>query len=325
MSLLFLLASFFLCQLVLSSFAICPRDQSLALVEFNHSFVVDASASLFCDKQSYPKTSSWNMNKDCCSWDGIICDEMTGHVIELDLSCSQLVGKIDSNSSLFQLSHLQRLNLSMNDFDGSHLSPKFGMLASLTHLDLSWADFSGLYGIIPESIFNLPNLETLDLSYNDQLNGYFPKTKWNSSASLMELNLVGVPKCLWNLTHLEYMDLQDNRAKGPLFPQFTSGLQNLNTLRLSNNSLNGEIPSWIFSLPLLSQLDLSNNHFSGQLKEFSNNSVLVGVDISENEMQGCLPKSIQNLVSLVWIILANNQLQCPSSQVTPEPHKSKIT
>ena len=56
-----------------------PEIKSLALVEFNQSFVVDASASasLLCDKLSYPKTSSWNMNKDCWNnmwWDDWSCD-----------------------------------------------------------------------------------------------------------------------------------------------------------------------------------------------------------------------------------------------------------
>ncbi|KAM3199174.1 hypothetical protein P3L10_031534 [Capsicum annuum] len=109
---LLFLASFFLNRLVVSSLSICPRDQSLALAKFNRSFGVDASFSpSFCGQRSYPKMNSWNMNRDCCSWDGVICDETSGRVIELDLSFSQLVGVIDYNSILFQLSHLQRLNL----------------------------------------------------------------------------------------------------------------------------------------------------------------------------------------------------------------------
>ncbi|XP_055814538.1 receptor-like protein Cf-9 homolog [Solanum dulcamara] len=204
---------------------------------------------------------------------------MTGHVIELDLGCSSLVGKIDSNRSLFQLSHLQRLDLSSNNFSHSHISPEFGRFLNLTYLDLSDSYFSGqipseishlsmlqslyfsgemlkfgphdfelllqnltqlrelhltsinisstippifsshlttlrlrdtgLYGIIPESIFQLPNLKTLILQNNDQLSGYFPKTKWNSSASLVELDLSGVnlscnlPDSLSYLTSLQ--------------------------------------------------------------------------------------------------------------------------
>ncbi|PHT45891.1 hypothetical protein CQW23_15049 [Capsicum baccatum] len=105
------------------------------------------------------------------------------------------------------------------------------------------------------------------------------------------------------------MDLQDNHIEGPIFPQFTGGLQNLSTVKLSNNSLKGAIPSWIFSLPSLSYLDLSNNHFFGQLKDFRYNSILVIIDTSENQLQVLLPKSIQNLESIVSINLALNQLQ----------------
>lgn len=92
------------------------------------------------------------MSSDCCLWDGVTCDEMSGHVIELDLSCSQLVGVIDSNSSLFQLSHLKKLVLSMNDFSSSRISPVFGRFASFTHLHLSNSHFSGQ---IPSEIFSV--------------------------------------------------------------------------------------------------------------------------------------------------------------------------
>ncbi|XP_047257734.1 receptor-like protein Cf-9 [Capsicum annuum] len=359
--LLLLLASFFLRHEFAFSFSSlapqsCPEDQSLALIEFNKTLVVNASlATLNCQfyeaQKAYPRTSSWVMSKDCCSWDGVICDEMTGHVIELNLSCSQLVGNIDTNSSLFQLTYLQRLDLSGNDFSNSQISPNFGRFTSLTHLDLSHSSFSGqipseishlsklqslglsgdfalffddelglpphdfklilqnltqlreldlryvnifssiplnfsshlttlklggtgLNGIIPESIFHLPNLQVLNLEGNNALSGNFSKTKWNSSRSLVDLslsavnfsgdflpyslvyvtslqflvlyscNLLGpIPKSLWNLTHLEYLDLRNNHLEGATFPPFTNGLQNLNTLWLSNNSLNGEIPS----------------------------------------------------------------------------------
>ncbi|KAM3238014.1 hypothetical protein P3L10_013044 [Capsicum annuum] len=367
--LLFLLASFFLCQLVFSSLT-CSRDQTLALVEFNQSFVVEASYS--CDEQFYPKTSSWNMSRDCGLWDGVICDEMSGHVIELDLGCSSLAGTIDSNSSLFQLSPIKRLNLSYNNLYSSKISPKFGRFSNLTHLDLSDSSLSSqipyeishlsklqslflsgnselrvlprdfkmllqnltqlreldlshvnifstislnfsshlttlmleqleLHGMIPESIFHLPNLEELVLRNNDQLVGYL---------DLHSCNLSGqIPKSLWNLTRIETLDLGDNQLEGPIFHLFTDGLQNLNTLRLSHNSLDGAIPSSVFSLPSLSVLDLKDNHFSGQLRDFRYNSALVYIDISENQLQGPLPMSIQNLVSLVSLVLGHNQLQ----------------
>ncbi|PHU01244.1 hypothetical protein BC332_31031 [Capsicum chinense] len=339
----------------------CRKDQSAALLKFKRTLSVDPSASEDCDeygKERYPKTSSWNMSRDCCSWDGVICDEMTGHVIDLDLGCSQLVGTIDSNSSLFQLCHLQRLNLSYNGFYGSHISPKFGRFSSLKHLDLSNSSFTGqipseishlsklqslflshwgrtlilgrdnfemvilnltqlreldltfinissaipqnfsshlttlrlqrtgLYGIIPESIFHLPNLETLDLSYNDQLSGSFPKTKWNSSASLMKLDL-------------SFITFSGN------LPEYLSNFTRIEDLNLKRNFLNGSIPSSMLSLPSLRKVVLSGNYFSGQLEDFKSNS-LVWIDLRNNQLQGQVPKSIQNLVNLTTLDLSFN-------------------
>ena len=84
----------------------CHAEERLALLQFKDSFMINKSASI----NPYPKVSSWTLN-DCCSWDGVECDEHTGHVIGLDLSRSCLYGSFDSNSSLFRLLQLQKLNL----------------------------------------------------------------------------------------------------------------------------------------------------------------------------------------------------------------------
>ncbi|MCD9645412.1 hypothetical protein HAX54_034294 [Datura stramonium] len=373
----------FLCQIAFSS-SLCPRDQSTALLNFKKTLTAFPSSTYsWCDfygQKSYPKTSSWNASRDCCLWDGVKCNELTGHVIELDLSCSQLDGVIDSNSSLFQLSHLQRLDLSFNNLYGSQISPKFGRFSNLTHLDLKQSHFSGqipfeishlsklqslrvyggnlrlaahdfklllqnltqlrdldlssvnisstippkfsshlttlrlvntgLYGIIPESIFHLPNLETLELYQNDQLSGSFPKTKWNSSASLMKLDLnyvnfsYNLPDSFGYLTSMRHLSLQHCNLLGPI-PESLSNLTRIEYLYLPDNSLNGKIPSGVFSLPSLRVLVLSNNHFSGHLEDFKSNS-LVWIELRGNQLQGHLPKSIQILVNLTRLDLSFN-------------------
>ncbi|XP_069148370.1 receptor-like protein Cf-9 [Solanum lycopersicum] len=374
---------FFLCFCQLSFCSsiphICRKDQSSALLEFKRTLIVDTSL-VTCSSYSY--TSSWNMSIDCCSWDGVVCNEPTGHVIELNLSCSGLVGKIDSNSSLFLLSYLQRLDLSSNNFCNTNISPEFGRFSSLTYLDLSDSYFSGhipseishlsklqslyfsgetlqfgphdfemllqnltqlrelhltsinisstippnfsshlttlslgstgLYGIIPESIFHLPRLETLVLQNNDQLSGYFPKTKWNSSASLVELDLSGVnfschlPESVGYLTSLHSLSLKKCNLRGPI-PESLSNLTHILDMDLSDNSLNGTIPSGMFSLPSLNRLVLSNNHVSGMFEDSKSNS-LTWIDLSNNQLQGHLPNSIQNLVNLTGLILSLNNL-----------------
>ncbi|KAG5628567.1 hypothetical protein H5410_000284 [Solanum commersonii] len=136
-------------------------------------FTIDPNASDYCrdiityqEIQSYPRTLLWNKSTYCCSWNGVHCDEMTGQVIELDLRCSQLQGKFHSNSSLFQLYNLKRLDFSYNDFTGSSLiSPKFGGLSILTHV-LSGSSFTG---IIPFEISHLSKLHILRFSGLNEL------------------------------------------------------------------------------------------------------------------------------------------------------------
>ncbi|KAF3950311.1 hypothetical protein CMV_023918 [Castanea mollissima] len=116
-----------------SSTPLCLSDQSSALLHFRNSFSV--GIYFCCD--SYPPKNSWKMGTDCCGWDGVTCDTMTGHVIAVDLSCSRLQGPIHPNTTLFSLRHLQRLNLAYNYFYGSTISSKFGGFANMTHLNLT--------------------------------------------------------------------------------------------------------------------------------------------------------------------------------------------
>ncbi|KAM3199304.1 hypothetical protein P3L10_031664 [Capsicum annuum] len=242
----------------------CRKDQSVALLNFNKTLTVDPLLVIL--SYSYP-TSSWNMSRDCCSWDGVICNEMTGHVIELNLGYGGLVGVINSTSSLFQLSHLQRLDLSMNNFSNSHISPEFDTFSSLTHLDLSCA-----------------SLMKLDLNYV------------NFSDNL--------PKSLGYLTSVYSLSLAYCNLRGRI-PESLSNLTRIKSLYLQYNSLNGTIPSGcsirMFSLLSLSHLDLRHNHFSGQLAYFKSNTIL-----SKNQLQGHLPNSIQNLVNLTDLHLLSN-------------------
>ncbi|KAL7168685.1 hypothetical protein ACSBR2_039018 [Camellia fascicularis] len=87
-----------------------------------------------------------------------MCDWSNGHVIGLDLSCSHLQGTIQPNTTLFHLRHLQTLNLAFNDFNFSTISPDFGSFPSLTHLNLSYSNFTGP---IPSKISHLSKLHIL--------------------------------------------------------------------------------------------------------------------------------------------------------------------
>ena len=117
--------------------------------------------------------SSW-VGEDCCKWNGVRCNNQTGHVVKLHLNrlnfiynngsimtCSWSPLRGELNPSLVDLKYLNYLDLSSNDLQGIP-SPNFlGSLSMLHYLDLSSARFSEM---ISSRIGNLSNLYHLSLS-----------------------------------------------------------------------------------------------------------------------------------------------------------------
>ncbi|KAM1230256.1 hypothetical protein EV1_040058 [Malus domestica] len=118
----------------------CPDEDKSALLQFKDSFIIDKSASRSTD--AYPKFSSWKPaeggNSTCCSWEGVKCDEKTGHMIGLDLGSSYLHGSINSNSSLFPLVHLTSLTITSITLKFLLALGIFQALLILTSLPLSF-------------------------------------------------------------------------------------------------------------------------------------------------------------------------------------------
>ncbi|KAK4594555.1 hypothetical protein RGQ29_018296 [Quercus rubra] len=433
-----------------SSTPLCHSHQSSALLHFRNS-LSGGHPNPDCVYYSNPPENSWKMGTDCCGWDGVTCDTMTGHVIAVDLSCSGLQGLIHPNSTLFSLRHLQRLNLAYNDFGGSAISSKFGGFANMTHLNLSESSVAGnfpseishlsklvsldlsgndlrietprlkrlvqnlthlsklvlddvsmssvspnsfmnlsssltslslwgcgLKGRFPDNIFHLPNLQLFDVRYNYNLTGSLPTYNWSTPLKSLGLSETGFPinlpnlisnlkslkelylsncnfigssyptflpnltqitsldlsynnfggQCPWSLLNnagLTYLDLSHNNFIGQLPNLSTNWTKvsssnsssnsqsvsqipsNLVQLWLSDNLLNGTIPSWLYDIPSLQFLFLDNNRFTGQIGEFLHNS-LVALKLNNNKLHGPLPLSISKLVSLRGLGVSFNNL-----------------
>ncbi|XP_049386671.1 receptor-like protein 9DC3 [Solanum stenotomum] len=228
------------------------------------------------DDTSFPKTKSWNESRDCCSWDGVTCDLLNGHVIGLDLSCSQLVGNFHPNSSLFQLHHLHTLNLAYNDFNYSSIPHNIGRLRNLRHLNLSHAWFQGK---IPTEISYLSNLVSLELlSYDLQLD---ERTFETMLHNFTDLELLALPlgdisspipvsihpnSSLFQLHHLHTLSLDYYYFNPSSIPHNIGRLRNLKHLKLSG--FDGKMPIEISYLSNLVSLDLSSFYGYGlQLDE----------------------------------------------------------
>ncbi|KAL4607777.1 hypothetical protein ACB092_09G199600 [Castanea dentata] len=342
-----------------------------ALLHFNHSLSLDSSASpsihtssiQMCDI-SYPKTASWKEDKDCCTWDGVLCDQTTRHVIGLDLSCNWLRGPIHSNSTLFFLPHLRTLNLAGNCFSRSLISSEFGNFKALTHLNLSYSCFIGK---IPYEISHLSSLVSLDLSLNDgllietpvwkrvihnltqlrellldetnmssirpnslmnlsssfttlSLNGCYLQGKLQNNILCLpniqtldlgfndNLHLVSLPKCNWSSSTLKFLDLSSISFLRE-FLDSVSSLKSLKVLALNNCNFTGSIPTSLGNLTQITYLALTANSFKGlmplSLLNLPNLSTLI---LDNNQLVGPLPNHVSGLLNLNVLSLRSNFL-----------------
>uniref|UniRef100_A0A804JEX1 Leucine-rich repeat-containing N-terminal plant-type domain-containing protein n=1 Tax=Musa acuminata subsp. malaccensis TaxID=214687 RepID=A0A804JEX1_MUSAM len=313
----------------------CVEGERDALLDFKTGIVKDPSSSL----------SSWRGRVDCCRWSGVVCDNRTGHVVELNLQNSDpynyetsIGGEI--RPSLLLLTHLERLNLSYNDFGGIQIPKFLGSLTKLTYLDLSWSNFSGA---IPPQLGNLSSLRYLDLNSGglstDGLHWlsrltslrYLDMSFGNlSMASHNWLQAVNMLSSLEEL-HLQYCGLTD-------LPSSLShvNLTTLTTLDLFGNLFNSTIPNWLWKLHRLSYLDLSFSMFHGAIPAGIGNltglrELYLGVnslsgpipteigiwnslkliDLSGNSLFGPIPDGIKNLTRLRKLFLSYNSLSGP--------------
>nr|TKR61908.1 hypothetical protein D5086_0000323600 [Populus alba] len=290
-----------------SSNHLCAHHQSLSLLQFKQSFPIDSSASSEDCQHPFPKTESWKDGTDCCLWGGVTCDVKTGQVTGLNLSCSMLHGTLHSNNSLFSLHHLQKLDLSFNDFNSSHISSRFGQFSNLTHLNLYSSNFAGQ---VPLEVSRLSKLISLDLSSNYDLSVgpiSFDKLVRNLT-KLRELDLrwvdmsLVVPSSLMNLSSsLSSLSLEDCRLQGK-FPSSMGNLKHLQYLHLAYNNFTGSIPYDFGQLTKLVQLSLSaNGYLSVEPVSFDkivqNLTKLRYLALDSVNMSLVVPNSLTNLSS----------------------------
>ncbi|XP_068328613.1 receptor-like protein 7 [Pyrus communis] len=385
-------------HVVIAQYPSCPDEERSALLQFKDSFTIDKSASRSTD--AYPKVSSWKPaeggNSTCCSWEGVECDEKTGHVIGLDLGSSCLHGSINSNSSLFRLVHLQRLELSDNNFSYSQIPTSIRNFPSLTHLDLSTCVFSGqvpselsllskltyldlsgnvvylsedeyrpflkleasdlgslvqnltslevlslsfvnissamphsmanlsslttlylkgchLFGEFPVRIFQLPNLESLSVRYNQDLTGYFPEFNRSSPLMLLKVSYTSffgnVPSSIGNLHSLQNLDVAQCNFSEGLVPSSLGNLRQLTYLDISANKFGGLIPDSLANLTQLATFRISTSRLTGPIPPWLGNfSKLEYLDFAFNELNGSIPASFSNLTNLHILYLHSNSL-----------------
>jgi Leucine-rich repeat (LRR) protein len=307
LAMLFLLALLLLCDAVGKVHGKTIHENSVdldALLDFKKGITKDPRGAL----------SNWNTTTHhFCRWNGVICTTTPPFRVSwLNLTGQNLQGQI--SSSLGNLTFLNTLDLSNNSFLGG--IPLLGNLKELQALYL-WSN--QLQGIIPDALANCTNLTDLDLSIN-HLEGAIPQ-KLETLSNLLFLNLAEnnlsgtIPPALGNITTLESLDLSSNNFTGQV-PTTLGMLSKLSFLHLQDNNLEArDSQGWAFlhalkNCTLLQTLSLSENQLQGEIP----NSIgdlslnLQTLALGENMLSGAIPPSIGNLHGLTKLLLGFNNL-----------------
>ncbi|KAF3448156.1 hypothetical protein FNV43_RR08867 [Rhamnella rubrinervis] len=288
---------------------------------------------------------SWAVEDDCCKWSGILCDNSTGYVRQINLGRymgenSVLKGKL--NPSLLNLKHLTHLDLSNNDFGGVQIPSFMGSFVNMRYLILKPAGFSGL---VPYQLGNLSTLRRLVLRdfYRNDKGLYVDNLHWLSSLSKLEYldmynvnlskasdhwslminmlpnlreldfsscQLAHIPSLSHvNLTLLSILDISTNKFHS-FIPEWFFNLTSLVSLDIGFNDLEGPIPCGFRHMTVLEKLSLSGNHFGPTIPDCVYHfSGLKDLSLGSNNFKGVISSTIGNLTSVVDLDLSFNKFE----------------
>ena len=173
-----------------------------------------------------------------------------------------------------------------------------------------------LAGRTPDSLWTLPMLKYVDVSFNRQLDLSFVNLEASSTIATIKLHdtdtqvVTGIaaaantltsfhisgaplnsklPNELFDLTNLQFLHMSDCNVQGPI-PSDLSRLSELRELNIAENDLTGTLPTAMKNLIHLRVLAVSVNKLTGALPDFMNDFLLLHeVFASDNNFYGPVP------------------------------------
>ncbi|XP_058108813.1 tyrosine-sulfated glycopeptide receptor 1 [Magnolia sinica] len=279
---------------------------NLACTQVDH----DSLLSFLLNLSSSPPLN-WinNTASDCCTWEGISCDQ-NGSVTHLWLPHRGLAGPI--SSSLTRLISLSHLNLSLNSLSGT-IPPRLLSLHHLQTLDLSFNRLSGQFPP-PSPLDRTPlSLRIINVSSNS-LTGNFPSINLAFNLTAMNASnndfLGPIPSSICaNSSQITLLDFSSNKFSGVISQGF-SGCLKLEVFRAGFNNLSGQIPIDLYDAVGLQHLSLPFNRLSGRLdsERMVRLTDITLVELNNNELSGELPQTIGKLTNLEQLLIHANNL-----------------
>ncbi|CAK9162548.1 unnamed protein product [Ilex paraguariensis] len=215
-----------------SSNIICHEKERTALLNFRNDLTNPSLGSL----------SSWSVQKNCCQWTEVRCDNVTGRVIELDLHSMDLQGYnfglfVDDLSWIAGLHSLKYLDMSGVDLSKTvNWLQEMNKLPSLSELNLSFCRLESMYPSL--SYVNFTSLTVLDLSRN-LFKHEIPNWLGNLSNSLIHLRLS-------KNALQEILFIPQNSIAGVVLEVHFAKPSKLKMLAISRNPLSFNVsPNWI--------------------------------------------------------------------------------
>ncbi|TXG53563.1 hypothetical protein EZV62_018819 [Acer yangbiense] len=204
-----------------------------------------------------------------------------GNLLAINWSTSSSVCNWIGVSCGIRHHRVTALNISYLGLTGT-IPPQLGNLSFLALLAINDNNF---YGSLPYELARLHRLKYINFNHN-QLSG-------------------NVPSSVFNISSLQELTLKHNRLSSLV--NVSGGGPNLMSLDLSENSFEGEIPSFILECKQLQFLNLSINNFRGGIpKEIGNLTKLKTLSIGVNKLEGTIPPQLGNLSFLALLAINNN-------------------
>lgn len=174
--------------------------------------------------------------------------------------------------------------------------------------DVSMAQ-NNLTGNVPPSLYELPQLRSVDLSGNDVNSGGFTglnKAQNVEALTFAETKLTTLAGIGYGPSTIVAVDIS-SALLNVTIPSELFQLTNLSFLRLADSQLGGTLPSEIGNVRLLEYLDVSANRLIGPLpSELGLLSNVLTVTMHDNGFNGTLPTELNKMLNLTDLDLSNS-------------------